>query len=126
VVFNEDSPSSLEQICSIETYLNNVVNLKSHSSSVSIVTRLWAEQLGFNPQQGLGFFHLATTSSSALGPSKPLIQWVLGVKQLGHEVDHSSPTIATVKDAWSCTSIPTYIFMVWVLIKYGISSWCGA
>jgi hypothetical protein len=33
-----------------------------------------------------------------LGPTQPTIQWVQGVKQPGHKVDHSSATIAKVKN----------------------------
>jgi hypothetical protein len=47
----------------------------------------------------------------ALGPSQPPIQWVLGalslgVKWPGREADHSSPSSAEVKIAWSYTSTP--------------------
>jgi len=39
----------------------------------------------------------------APGPTKPPIQWVLGalslgVKQQGHEADHSHPSIVEVKE----------------------------
>jgi hypothetical protein len=42
-------------------------------------------------------------SRPALGPTQPPIQWVpgafsLGVKQPGHEADHSSPSSAKVKE----------------------------
>jgi hypothetical protein len=41
-------------------------------------------------------------SSPALGSTQPCIQWVLGavslgVKQLGHEADHSYPSSAEVE-----------------------------
>jgi hypothetical protein len=41
-------------------------------------------------------------SRPALGPTQPIIQWTLslGVKRLGHEVDHSSPSSAEVKSMW--------------------------
>jgi hypothetical protein len=50
-------------------------------------------------------------SRMALGPTQPPIQWVLGslslgVKWPGHEADHSPPSTAEVKNAWSYTSIP--------------------
>jgi hypothetical protein len=68
--------------------------------------------LGFDSQRRLGIFLFTTVSSTALGLTQPLNQWVLGalsmgVKWLGHEADHSTPSGAKVKNAWSYTSIPT-------------------
>jgi len=50
---------------------------------------------------GLGIFLFTT----------PPIQWVpvalsLGVKRLGHEADHSTPSCSEVKYEWSYTSTP--------------------
>jgi hypothetical protein len=50
-------------------------------------------------------------SSTALGPTQPPIKWVpgalsLGVKRPGREADHSPPTSAEDKNAWSYTSTP--------------------
>jgi len=44
----------------------------------------------------------------ALGPTQPPIQWVSGVLYLGvkREADHSPPSSAEVKQAWSCTATP--------------------
>jgi hypothetical protein len=66
--------------------------------------------LGFGSWQGLGIF-LFTMSRTALGPTQPPIQWVLGALSLevnlhGHEADHSPPSSAKVKKAWSYTSTP--------------------
>jgi hypothetical protein len=52
----------------------------------------------------------------------PPIQWVpgaifLGVKWPGREDDHSPPSSAEVKNAWSYTSTPQYAFMAWCLVK---------
>jgi hypothetical protein len=63
---------------------------------------------------GAGNF-LITASRTALGPTQPPIQWVpgalsLGVKRPGREADHSPPTSAEVKNAWSYTSTPTIRF----------------
>jgi hypothetical protein len=44
----------------------------------------------------------------------------LGVKWLEHESDHSPPSSAEVKNAWSYTSTPPYVFMAWCLVKHGI------
>jgi hypothetical protein len=41
----------------------------------------------------------------------------VGVKRLGREVDFSPPSSAEVKNAWSYTSPPPYVFMAWYLVK---------
>jgi hypothetical protein len=40
-----------------------------------------------------------------------------GVKRPDREADHSSPYSAEVKNAWSCTSTPQYVFMTWYLVN---------
>jgi hypothetical protein len=50
------------------------------------------------------------------------IQWVPGtlslwVKRPGREADHSPPSSAEVKNAWSYTSTLHYVFMAWCLVK---------
>jgi hypothetical protein len=64
---------------------------------------------GFESRQGLGIF--STASRPALWPTQPPTQWVsgalsLGVKRQGSEVDHSPPSRAEVKNAWSYNSTP--------------------
>jgi hypothetical protein len=51
------------------------------------------------------------------------IQWIpgtlsLGVKWPGHEADRSSPSSTEVKNAWSYTSTPQYVFMTWCFVKH--------
>jgi hypothetical protein len=58
--------------------------------------------------RGLGILFI-TASRTALGPTQPPIQWVpgalsLGVKQPGRQADHSPPSSAEVKNAWSYTA----------------------
>jgi hypothetical protein len=58
----------------------------------------------------------------ALGPTQPPIQWVpgalsLGVKRPGREADHSPPSSAEVKNAWSYTSTPPICLRGVVLSK---------
>jgi hypothetical protein len=79
--------------------------------------------LEFDSRRGLGIFLFTTVSRTALGATQPPIQWVpralsLGVKRLGREADHSPPSSAEVKNEWSYTSTPRYIFMAWCLVKH--------
>jgi hypothetical protein len=69
---------------------------------------------GSNPGRELvGFFFISSTP--ALGSTQPPIHWVPGaltpgVKWLGCEADHSSPSSAEVKNVWSYTSTPGLCF----------------
>jgi hypothetical protein len=79
--------------------------------------------LGFDSRQGLGIYLFTTASRTALGPTQPPIQWVPGalslrVKWPGCEANHSPPSSAEVKNAWSYTSTPQYVFMAWCLVKH--------
>jgi hypothetical protein len=52
-----------------------------------------------------------TASRPALGPTQPPTQWApvalsLGVKRPGREANHSLPSSAEVKNAWSYTFTP--------------------
>jgi hypothetical protein len=78
--------------------------------------------LGFDSRRRLGIFLFTTASRTALGPIQPPIQWVsgalsLGVKRPGREADHSPPSSAEVKNAWSYTSTTQYAFMAWCSVK---------
>jgi hypothetical protein len=80
------------------------------------VTRPWAGYFGIQISAGARDFSFSKTSRPALGLSQPPVQLVsgvliVGVKQLGYEVDHSPPSSAEVKNEWSCTSVPPYAFM---------------
>jgi hypothetical protein len=76
--------------------------------------------LGFDPRRGLGIFLFTTASRTALGPTRPPIQWVkgaltLGVKRPGREADHSPPSSAEVKEC-----VELYIH------SSNTPAWCGA
>jgi hypothetical protein len=79
--------------------------------------------LGCDSRRRLRIFLFTTASITALGPTQPPIQWVpgalnLGEKRPGREADHSPPSSAEVKNAWSYTSTPQYVFMAWCLVKH--------
>jgi hypothetical protein len=79
--------------------------------------------LGFDSRRGMGIFHFTTVSRMVLGPTQPSIQWVPGalsleVKWPRREADHSPPSSAEVKNAWSYTSTPQNVFMAWCLVKH--------
>jgi hypothetical protein len=50
-------------------------------------------------------------------PPSP-IQWIPGALAPGHEPEHSPPFSAEIKNAWSYTSTPQYVFMAWCLVKH--------
>jgi hypothetical protein len=114
-------------------YLISVITFGNEDGSVSIVIRLRAERPGLISRQRFDLF--TTASRQALGSTQPPIHWVPGVlfpeaKLPGREADHSRPSSAEVKNAWSYTSTPhtsswsgaylstVYSFMAWYLVKH--------
>ena len=63
-------------------------------SIVSLVTRLLAGQSGAQIQVGVTDFFFSKMPRRAVGPIQPPIEWVLGLKQLGHEVNYSASSNA--------------------------------
>jgi hypothetical protein len=81
----------------------------------------WGSRVRF--PVGAGNFLFTAASRTALGPTQTPIEWVRGalslcVKRPGRETDHSPPSSAEVKNAWSYTSTPQYVFMAWCLVKH--------
>jgi hypothetical protein len=69
-----------------------------------------------------GNFSFTAAFRPALEPTQPPIQWVpgalcVGVKPLGHEAEHPPPFSAEIKNAWSYSWTPPYVFMAWYLVK---------
>jgi hypothetical protein len=42
----------------------------------------------------------------------------VGIKRPGREADYSPPSSAEVKNEWSYTSTPQYVFVAWCLVKH--------
>jgi hypothetical protein len=81
--------------------------LHTKFSGIALGYRL--DNPGFEFRQGLGIFHFITVSRPALEPTQPPIHWVSGavslrIKRPGRKADHSPPSTAEVKNAWSYTS----------------------
>jgi hypothetical protein len=74
------------------------------------------------PGRGRGFFLYTVASRQALESAQPSTRWVPRylspeVKWPGLEAEHSPPSGANFKNAWSGTSIPQYVFIAWFLVK---------
>jgi hypothetical protein len=69
---------------------------------------------------GSGIFSLHHHIQTGSGAHPDFIKRVLGVKHPGCEPEHSPPSNAKVKNVWSYTSTPSYIFMLWCLVKHRI------
>jgi hypothetical protein len=81
--------------------------------SFSIESRLRAGQPGFNAGRGQWreFFSSPPHARPALGLTHPLCsEYREGVKRPDREADHSCPSSAEVKNAWSYTSTPAIRF----------------
>jgi len=85
--------------------------------------------LGFDSRRGLGIFLFTTASRMAPGPTQPSIQCEPAapsprVKRPGRKADHLNLVPRLMRGAYTLTR--PYVFLVWCLVKYGMSSWCGA
>jgi hypothetical protein len=71
---------------------------------------------GLDPGSGKEFFSSAMPRRACGPPSLLFGEYqgsLMGVKWPGHDVDHSIPCIAEVKNEWGCTCTPR------------VPSWCG-
>jgi hypothetical protein len=80
-------------------------------NSISIATRLWVGQPGFDPGEAEDIHISSTMSRPALGFVEPSIPWVPGelqpgVKRQGRDADHSPPSSAEVKNGGALTPLP--------------------
>jgi hypothetical protein len=66
---------------------------------------------------GVTVLSLLQTVQISSGATQPPIQWVLvvlgvlspGVEWAGHDVDHSFPSSAEVRNEWNCIATPTIL-----------------
>jgi hypothetical protein len=84
-------------------------------NNVSTINKMWAGVRGFDSRQGLRIFLFTTASRTALAPTQPPIQWVLGALSLGESGRGVKLTthlhlVPRSKNAWSYTSAPPIRF----------------
>jgi hypothetical protein len=86
-------------------------------SSVGLVTALWTERprIRFRVPAATGTF---LSSTVYIGPGTRTMSYTMGIKdcsqvvnQPGREADNSPASSTEIKTTWSCTSIPTCVFM---------------
>jgi hypothetical protein len=86
---------------------------RSRRSLVVTVTRLQAASPWFDSPHGRDispFSNVQSFSDSNLTTCLKRTEGSLpGVKKSGHEVDHSSPASAEIKNAWVYTSTPLHV-----------------
>jgi hypothetical protein len=93
---------------------------KSRESSGGLATTLRDGRLVFDYRQGLGIFLFDTASRPSLGPTQLPVQGIPdvlspGIKRPWRKADHTPPSSAEVKNAWSYTSTPQIRLHVVVL-----------
>jgi hypothetical protein len=87
------------------------------------VTRLGVGRMEFDSRRGRDFFLFDKASRPTLGLTQPPIQWIPGVvfsrvKRPVRKANHSFPSSAEVKNAWSYSCTLPYIFIAWGLVKH--------
>jgi len=110
------------------TLWNCLLHVPNSSLEIWAVVAQSVKWLGYGlddrnsiPARGRDFFSSSPRLDLLWGPSNCQTNgyWSLipGVKRSGHEADHSLPSGVDVKNVWSSTATPQYVFMAWCLVK---------
>jgi hypothetical protein len=81
---------------------NCTQEIGNRGSIVGIATGYGLDDQGVGVRVPVRSRIFSMLSRRALGSTQPPIQWVLGVKQLGHEAGHSPPASARLKKMQIC------------------------
>jgi len=100
-------------------HLKSVLLFWSKKAGIAVSVQrqgYWLDEPGFDSYQGQQIFHISRISRSVQGPSCPSVQRVpgavvLGLNGPGNEGDCSCPSVAEVKNEWSCTSSPPIAYI---------------
>ena len=94
---------------------------RSWSSSVGIATSYGLNGRVSNPGRSKTFCFSPKHPDWPWGPLNLLFNryqgYFLQVKRLWHDVNHSPPSSAEVKNEWSHTSISSYVFTAWAFVQ---------
>jgi len=99
ILLNDTSPSFYRLLSlrgSISLISCSTDGLWSWDSIISIVGRLWVGRSGFQIPVDVKDLSLL---QNAVGSTQPHMQWVVELEWPGHEVQHSLPSHAKVKNA---------------------------
>jgi hypothetical protein len=97
------------------TYIHTYVHTCTYRFYTGCKYGKYSNLIRWRPGGGK-IFDFSMSSTPALGPIQPPIQWVQralspGVKRTWREADDSPPTSAEVKKSWIYTFTPPYAFM---------------
>jgi hypothetical protein len=101
--------SQMNPVHTLQPHFPKIHVILTYDSSAGIMTRLRAGRsgvLGFDSRLGLGIFLPPPRPERLWGPPGLLFNGYAGVKRPGRAADHSPPSSAEVKNAFSYISIP--------------------
>jgi len=99
--------------------VDTVLHYKSTSGRIAYLHLMSTLKMRgtLHPRSWQGILLFTIASRSALGPTQLPIEWVPGALSPGCECDPLPPSSAEVKNTWSYTVTPSYIFIAWYLDK---------